>query len=329
MTRPFAVSPDTASAELSVRPEEAGLRLDRWLASRLPQLSRTRLQTLVEAGRVTVAGQPRKAAYRLRAGEQVSVTLTPQKPEALAPERIPLSIVFEDEYLLVVDKPAGMVVHPGAGHSSGTLAAALLAHAPSVAGVGGPRRPGIVHRLDKGSSGLLVVAKHARAYEALVGQFAARRVSRRYVAIVHGTLRRPAGIIEAPIGRRPRDRVRMAVRPVGQGKAAITRFTVLDRFPGFTYLEARLETGRTHQIRVHLAFLGHPVVGDETYRRRSTPRIQGPQLTALVQGLNGIALHAQDLGFVHPVTGERLEFTSPLPERMASLLSHLRNTRKA
>lgn len=329
MTRPFAVSPDTASAELSVRPEEAGLRLDRWLASRLPQLSRTRLQTLVEAGRVTVAGQPRKAAYRLRAGEQVSVTLTPQKPEALAPERIPLSIVFEDEYLLVVDKPAGMVVHPGAGHSSGTLAAALLAHASSVAGVGGPRRPGIVHRLDKGSSGLLVVAKHARAYEALVGQFAARRVSRRYVAIVHGTLRRPAGIIEAPIGRRPRDRVRMAVRPVGQGKAAITRFTVLDRFPGFTYLEARLETGRTHQIRVHLAFLGHPVVGDETYRRRSTPRIQGPQLTALVQGLNGIALHAQDLGFVHPVTGERLEFTSPLPERMASLLSHLRNTRKA
>lgn len=329
MTRPFAVSPGTASAEISVRPEEAGLRLDRWLASRLPQLSRTRLQTLVEAGRVTVAGQPRKAAYRLRAGEQVSVTLTPQKPEALAPERIPLSIVFEDEYLLVVDKPAGMVVHPGAGHSSGTLAAALLAHASSVAGVGGPRRPGIVHRLDKGSSGLLVVAKHARAYAALVGQFAARRVSRRYVAIVHGTLRRPAGIIEAPIGRRPRDRVRMAVRPVGQGKAAITRFTVLDRFPGFTYLEARLETGRTHQIRVHLAFLGHPVVGDETYRRRSTPRIQGPQLTALVQGLNGIALHAQDLGFVHPVTGERLEFASPLPERMASLLSHLRNTRKA
>lgn len=329
MTQPFAVSPDTASAELSVRPGEAGLRLDRWLASRLPQLSRTRLQALVEAGRVTVAGQPRKRAYRLRAGEQVSVTFTPREPEALAPERIPLSIVFEDEYLLVVDKPAGMVVHPGAGHSSGTLAAALLAHAPSVAGVGGPGRPGIVHRLDKGSSGLLVVAKHARAYEALVRQFAARHVSRRYVAIVHGALRRPAGIIEAPIGRRPRDRVRMAVRPVGQGKAAITRFAVLDRFPGFTYLEARLETGRTHQIRVHLAFLGHPVVGDDTYRRRSTPRIQGPQLTALVQGLNGIALHAQDLGFVHPVTGERLEFTSPLPERMASLLSHLRNTRKA
>ena len=329
MIRPSAVSPDGASADFSVKPDEAGLRLDRWLASRLPQLSRTRLQALVEAGRVTVAGQPRKAAYRLRAGEPVSVTLAPEEPEALAPERIPLTIVFEDEHLLVVDKPAGMVVHPGAGQSSGTLAAALLAHAPSVAGVGGPGRPGIVHRLDKGSSGLLVVAKDARAYEALVRQFAARNVSRRYVALVHGAIKRPAGVIEAPIGRRPRDRVRMAVRPAGHGKAAITRYTVLERFHGFTHLEVKLETGRTHQIRVHLTFLGHPVVGDETYRLRSTPQIQDPVLTALVRGLNGIALHAQTLGFVHPVTGQRLEFASQLPERITSLLSHLRNTRKA
>jgi 23S rRNA pseudouridine1911/1915/1917 synthase len=250
----------------------------------------------------------------------------PQETETLAPERIPLTIVFEDEHLLVVDKPAGMVVHSGAGHRSGTLAAALLAHAPSVAGVGGRGRPGIVHRLDKGSSGLLVVAKQARAYEGLVRQFAARHVSRRYVALVHGGIKRPAGVIEAPIGRHPRDRVRMAVRPAGQGKAAITRFTVLERFAGFTYLEARLETGRTHQIRVHLAFLGHPIVGDEIYRRRSTPRIQDPALIALVDRLTGIALHAQTLGFVHPVTGERLEFTSQFPERIVNLVSHLRNT---
>jgi 23S rRNA pseudouridine1911/1915/1917 synthase len=320
---------DDRQLEIFVAPEEAGLRLDRWLAQRLPELSRTRLKSLVEARQVTVAGQPRKAAYRLRAGERVSVTLPPPAPESLAPERIPLSVVHEDEDLLVVDKPAGMVVHPGAGHRTGTLAAAVLAHAPSVAGVGGPGRPGIVHRLDKGTSGLLVIAKRARAYASLVKQFAARSVSRRYLALVHGKVKGPRGVIEAPIGRHPRNRVRMAVRPAGQGKTARTQFAVLERFPGFTFLEATLGTGRTHQIRVHLAFLGHPVVGDETYRHRSTPRIEDPILRALVNGLNGVALHAQSLGFVHPATGERIEFASALPERIARLLSHLCNTGRA
>ncbi len=276
-----------------------------------------------------VAGQPRKAAYRLRPGERVSVTLPPPDPTSLTPERIPLTIVFEDEHLLVVDKPAGMVVHPGAGHPSGTLAAAVLAHTPSVAGVGGPGRPGIVHRLDKGTSGLLVVAKRAHAYAALVKQFAARSVSRRYLALVHGEVKGSGGVIEAPIGRHPRSRVRMAVSQPGQGKPALTQFAVLERFSSFTSLEATLATGRTHQIRVHLAFLGHPLVGDETYRRRSTPRIQDPTLSTLVGGLAGVALHAATLGFVHPVTGERVEFTSPVPERIARLLSHLRDTRKA
>ncbi len=326
---PAVVVTDEPRREFSVRPEEAGLRLDRWLSVHLPGLSRTRLQALVEAGRVTVAGQSRKAAYRLRAGERVSVTLEPLTPESLAPERIPLSVVFEDEDLIVVDKPGGMVVHPGAGHSSGTLAAAVLAHAPSVTGVGGPGRPGIVHRLDKGTSGLLVIAKRADAYGALVKQFAARSVSRRYLALVHGDVKEARGVIEARISRHPRDRIRMAVTQSAHGKAAITHFTVLERFSGFTYLEARLGTGRTHQIRVHLAFLGHPLAGDETYRRRSTPRIEDPTLTGLVDRLEGVALHAANLSFVHPATGERLEFTSPLPERIARLLSHLRNTQKA
>ena len=318
---------DVRSLQYAVAPEDAGLRLDRWLAARLPELSRTRLQALVEAGRVVVAGRPRKAAYRLRAGERVSLEFPPPAPEALAPEQIPLAVLYEDEHLLVVDKPAGMVVHPGAGHRSGTLAAALLAHAPSVGGVGGPGRPGIVHRLDKGTSGLLVVAKRAQAYEGLVKQFAARSVSRQYLALVHGEVKAPQGIIEAPIGRHPQSRIRMAVTPAGRGKAAVTRFAVLECFSGFTYLEARLGTGRTHQIRVHLAFLGHPVVGDETYRRPSTPRVRDPVLAALVAGLNGVALHAATLGFVHPATGERHEFTSPLPERIARLLSHLRSIR--
>ncbi|MBI4241912.1 MAG: RluA family pseudouridine synthase [Candidatus Rokubacteria bacterium] len=321
------MSPGEPRGEFRVRPEEAGLRLDRWLTARLPDLSRTRLQVLVHTGQVTVGGQPRKAAYRLRAAERVSVELGTPEPEVLAPEAIPLTIVFEDAHLLVVDKPAGMVVHPGAGHRSGTLAGALLAHAPEVAGVGGPGRPGIVHRLDKGTSGLLVVAKRAHAYQGLVRQFAARSVSRRYLAVVHGELRRSEGVIDVPIGRHPHDRVRMAVLPPGRGKAALTEFLVLERFSGFTCLEARLKTGRTHQLRVHLASLGHPVVGDETYRRRSTPRVEDPALNALVAALNGVALYAQTLGFLHPATGEPLEFTSALPERITRLLSHLRNTR--
>lgn len=309
---------------LTVEPAAAGRRLDLWLATKLPQVSRTRLKALVAEGHVSVDGRAVKASTRLKAGQRVVVTIPPLPPETLTAEPIPLRVIYEDADVLVVDKPARLVVHPGAGQRTGTLAHALLAHAPSTAGVGGPRRPGIVHRLDKGTSGLLAVAKSPGAYAGLTEQLAARQVTRRYLALVHGEVMQAEGTIDAPIGRHPRHRTRMAVLPPGKGKRAVTRFRVRERFKGFTYLEAQLETGRTHQIRVHLASLGHPVVGDATYRLRSTPRITDPALAALVDGLEGVALHAASLAFTHPVTGARLEFASPLPNRIERLLAYLR-----
>ena len=306
-------------AILTVDQAGAGARLDRWLTDRLPELSRARLQALFVAGCVRVDGRVPKASYRLRGGERVDVEVPPPVPEELEPEPAELSIVHEDAEVLVVDKPAGMVVHPGAGQTRGTLAAIALAHAPAIAGVGGPRRPGIVHRLDKGTSGLLVLAKTRAAYESLVAQLATRAVTRRYLVVVHGHVPGDEGVIDKPIGRHPHDRVRMAVRPPGRGRRAVTRWRVLARFPRFTYLEASLETGRTHQIRVHLAFLGHPVAGDDVYGGRRQPPVPIP--------VDGYALHAATLAFVHPATGERVEFRSPLPARIARLLAHLRNTR--
>ena len=303
---------------LTVDEASAGLRLDRWLVSMVPELSRARLQALIDEGHVRVGGAARKAAYRLHGGEAVEIEVPPTPPEELVPEPIALDIVHEDDHVLVVYKPAGMVTHPGAGVSRGTLAAAALAHAPGIAGVGGPRRPGVVHRLDKGTSGLLVIAKTWAAYYALVAQLAAREVTREYLAVVHGRMTRTEGRVEAPIGRDPHHRQKMTIRPAGQGRRAITRFRVLERFTGFTLVECRLETGRTHQIRVHLASLGHPVVGDEVYGRvRDRPPV----------ALEGFALHAARLAFVHPATRTRLEFVAPLPPRMDRLLSHLRHTR--
>ena len=302
---------------------EAGRRLDLWLAAQLPDLSRTRIKTLVDGGHVSVNGAARKAAHRLKAGERVDVVVPPSEPEVLLAEAIPLTIVYEDAHVLVVDKPAGMVTHPGAGRSTGTLAAAALAHAPEIAGVGGPRRPGIVHRLDKGTSGLIVLAKSRQAYDALTAQLQQRTMSRRYLCLAHGAIAPHDGMIDKPIARDSRSRVRMAVARAGTGKRAVTRFRALERFAGYTYLECRLETGRTHQIRVHLASLGHPLVGDATYgakRARQDPTLPGE----LVEGLGGVALHAAGLSFVHPATGEAVELSSPLPNRIARLLSHLR-----
>jgi 23S rRNA pseudouridine1911/1915/1917 synthase len=304
---------------------EAGTRLDRWLAARLPELSRTRIKALVDGGHVSVGGARSKASHRLKAGERVEATIPPPPPEETVPEPIPLRIVFEDEHVLVVDKPAGMVTHPGAGRPTGTLAAAALAHAPGVAGVGGPRRPGIVHRLDKGTSGLIVLAKTQQAYESLTAQLSTRTVSRRYLAVVQGVVRRAEGVIDAAIGRDPRSRVRMAVARAGKGKRAVTRFRVLERLRDATVVECRLETGRTHQIRVHMASLGYPLLGDHTYGRRAARAAADPELDTLIAGLDGVALHAAGLGFLHPATGEPLEFASPLPNRIERLLCRLRD----
>jgi 23S rRNA pseudouridine1911/1915/1917 synthase len=310
----------------AVAPGDSGTRLDVWLSARLPDLSRTRVKALVESGHVLVDGRPAKAAHRLRPAERVEVRVPALPPEELLPEPIPLHIVFEDEDVLVVDKPAGMVTHPGAGQPAGTLAAAALAHAPTMAGVGGPRRPGIVHRLDKGTSGLIVLAKTPRAYAGLTGQLARRAVTRRYLCLVHGRLRPESGVIDKPIARDERSRVRMAVAREGKGKRAVTRFRVLERFADATLVECRLETGRTHQIRVHMASIGHPILGDPAYGRRADRRPTDPALADLLAGLQGVALHAAGLAFTHPVTGAQLDLVSPLPDRFDKILSHLRRT---
>ncbi len=302
---------------------EAGRRLDLWLTGRLPDLSRSRIKTLVDAGLVRVDGALPKPSYRLKAGERVEAEVPPSPDDEMTAEPIPLAVIFEDAHVLVVDKPAGMVTHPGAGQLTGTLAAAALAHAPGISGVGGPRRPGIVHRLDKGTSGLIILAKTQQAYESLTAQLGRRTVSRRYLCLAHGALRSEEGMVDAALARDPRSRVRMAVARAGTGKRALTRFRLLERFRGFTYLECRLETGRTHQIRVHLASIGHPLVGDDTYGGRA-PR-GGTALPAeLVSGLGGVALHAAGLSFVHPATGETVDLASPLPNRISRILSHLR-----
>jgi 23S rRNA pseudouridine1911/1915/1917 synthase len=301
---------------LTVEAGVDGIRLDRWLVAHVAGLSRSRLQALIDDGHVRVDGAVRKAAHRLAGGEQVDVGVPPPVAQELAPEAAALTVIHEDEHVLVVDKPAGMVVHPGAGHATGTLAAAALSHAPSMGTVGGARRPGIVHRLDKDTSGLLVLAKSQVAYDALTAQLAERTVSRRYLAVVHGRVGPAEGVIDKPIARHPYHRTRMAVAPKGKGKRAVTHYRVLERFSHFTYVEVRLDTGRTHQIRVHFASLGHPVAGDDVY---------GTRKDAVPVPLDGYALHAVALAFVHPGTQKRVEFGSNIPPRIESLLSHLRN----
>lgn len=295
-------------------PEEAGERLDRALAARFPQLSRAQLQRLIRSGAITVNDAVVRPAYRLTPGDRITVTF-PEEP-TVRPESLPLDVVYEDEYLLVVNKPAGMVVHPAARVVSGTLVNALLAHCPQVADVGGPDRAGIVHRLDRETSGLIVVAKNPETHASLQRQFKRRLVRKTYVALVEGQVSPREGIIEVPIGRDPKDRTRMAVSRTG--RPAITQYRVVEVFPQYTLLEVRPHTGRTHQIRVHLAWLGYPVVGDRVYGRRRQTLLPDRHF-----------LHARELAFTHPVTGEKLTLSAPLPPELTALLNQLRREKGA
>jgi 23S rRNA pseudouridine1911/1915/1917 synthase len=319
--------------ELAVDAGHAGERLDRFLASSQPDLSRNRIQSLIENGAVTVNGKAARVSRRLRAGDLVHYDTPPPRAIALEAEAIPLRIVHEDSDILVVDKPAGMVVHPGAGVARGTLVQALLHHDPSIAEVGGAGRPGIVHRLDKETSGLMVVARTSRAYRALIEAMRAREVRRVYRALVWGNPAESSGVIEGSIGRDPRHRQRMSVVRRG-GKSAVTRWRVLQRFGPAALVEARLETGRTHQIRVHFAHRGMPVVGDPTYGGRgkkqlSTGEAERTLATALLDCLPRQALHASELALAHPVTGRMLRFTSSVPDDFARALELLRAYRES
>jgi 23S rRNA pseudouridine1911/1915/1917 synthase len=301
---------------------EQGLRLDVFLSQKDGALSRSQAKRLIEDRDVLVEGKSARGSHRLKPGETVSLRKPPPVPSEIVPEEIPLDIRYEDEAILVVDKPAGMVVHPAAGNYRGTLVNALQFHCRSLSGIGGVMRPGIVHRLDKGTSGLMVVAKSDEAHRHLSEQFKKRLVSKHYNALVHGNLREDEGIVDAPVGRHPVQRKKMSTAS-RRGKEALTRWKVLERFGAFTLLEAKIETGRTHQIRVHLSALGHPVVGDSVYS--GTKRaIEAPALRVVLKKLSRQALHAGRLSFIHPVTGQEMTFESPLPEDMAEVVRYLR-----
>lgn len=296
---------------IEVPPEAAGSRADVFLASALSGLSRAAAQRLLDDGSVCLDGRPIRKNLRLGGGETLEVELPEARDSAVEPEQIPLDIVYEDDDVIVIDKPRGMVVHPAAGHENGTLVNALLAHCGgSLSGIGGEKRPGIVHRIDKDTSGLLIVAKNDRAHQSLSEQLKTRSLSRVYDAVVVGGLREDTGTVDAPIGRSPRDRKKMAVVP--GGRPAVTHYCVQARYDGYTHVRCKLETGRTHQIRVHMAYIGHPVAGDPLY---------GPKNDRT--GLGGQCLHARELTFVHPASGETICVSCPLPPYFTAFLQKI------
>ncbi len=287
-------------------------RIDRYVAELADSLSRSFIQKMIKDGTLLVNGKPVKASYRVQAEDEISFTLPEAVEPDIEPEDIPLDILYEDEDLLVVNKPKGMVVHPAAGHYSGTLVNALMYHCrDSLSGINGVMRPGIVHRIDRDTTGSLIVCKNDTAHLSIAAQLKEHSIVRRYRAIVHGVIREEEGCVDIPIGRHPADRKRMAAG-VKNGKEAVTHYKVLRRFGQYTYIECRLETGRTHQIRVHMEHIGHPLLGDPVYGNRRSPF-----------RLEGQTLHAMVLGFVHPRTGEYVETVAPLPVYFEHLLEIL------
>lgn len=298
---------------LEVSPEHTGIRIDKYLAESLPDISRSYLQKLFRDGEIRMNGKAVKASAKTLAGAEIVFAIPePEEPEIL-PEDIPLDILYEDDDVILINKPKDMVVHPAAGHYTGTLVNGLMYHCrEGLSGINGVLRPGIVHRIDKDTTGVLVVCKNDRAHNGLAEQLAEHSITRKYRAIVCGNLKEDEGTVDAPLGRHPQDRKKMAIVRSG-GKRAVTHYRVLERFGKYTYIECQLETGRTHQIRVHMASLGHPLLGDEVYGRGKSPF-----------KLEGQTLHAMVLGFIHPTTGEYMEFQAPLPEYFESLLEKLR-----
>ena len=300
--------------------ESHGLRLDRFLASRIPDLSRSRIQALIEKGLVELSGITHlKSGKRLSAGDRITISVPPPEPLDLIPEKIPIDIIFEDQHLIVINKKAGMVVHPGAGNMTGTLVHAVLAKCTDLSGIAGKMRPGIVHRIDKDTSGLIIIAKHDKAHWALVDMFKCRKIKKRYLAVILGRIEDRAGLIDLPIGRHPVRRTRMAVVH-RHGRPAVTGFkTVKDLGRNCQLVELRLYTGRTHQIRVHMSYMGHPLLGDRTYG--------GP---SVIEGSGGVEmavrrqmLHSIHLEFPHPVTGKQLSLKAPVPGDMKEVIEFL------
>ncbi len=297
----------------NVAAEDNKQRLDKYVTESIEDdVSRSQIQLWIEQGNVTVNGRTAKANYKLSAGERVEVRVPQPESVDIAAEDIPLEIVYEDADMIVVNKPRGMVVHPAVGHSSGTLVNALMFHCKDLSGINGELRPGIVHRIDKDTSGLLMAAKNDKAHTSLSSQLKDHSVSRIYNALVRGNIAHTHGTVEANLARDPHDRKMYTVVQAG-GKHAITHFNVIERFGDYTLLELKLETGRTHQIRAHMKFIGHPLVGDPMYGRTGGLKMQGQ------------ALHAASLGFTHPTSGERLEFSAPVPADMEELLTYLRS----
>ena len=316
---------------LTVAPLEAGVRLDVFLSQHLPGLSRSHAAHLSDQGHVRVDGVMRKVGYRLKPGERIHVNLLPPAPVDVIAEAIPFTIIYEDPSLIVVDKPPGLVVHPAAGHAAGTLVNGLLHHCPDLEGIGGERRPGIVHRLDKDTSGLLVVAKNDMAHQGLSQQFKARQVHKIYLALVWGSPEEDSGCIDRPVGRHAVERKRMAVVAHG-GREALTLWRVQERWAAATLLAVELKTGRTHQIRVHCQSMGHSIFGDPVYGRRrnvSRPGSGAADALAVLWQARRQMLHAAQLSFTHPVTYQQLAFEAPLPEDMAALLAALHNLKTA